>query len=129
MIKLLEILTRGLPRPESVSRRDRESSKVTRSEASCSVSSQKDYRPRPNSRPSSGRDKAKAQGRWRASSASSLEQDDATLTRNLFEQRLERVESELRRSAATQERESSGFKKVFKWEKKIYEDHLSSTKR
>ena len=39
------------PRAESVSHRDRESSKVTRSEASCSVSSQNAYRPRPSSRP------------------------------------------------------------------------------
>ena len=116
---------RPSPRPEYVSHCDRESSKVTRSEASCSVSSQKDYRPRLNSRPSSGQDKAKAQGRQRASSTSSLEQDDATLTRNLFEQRLERVESELRRSVATQERESSKFKKVFKWDKKIYEDQFT----
>ena len=54
-----------------------------------------------------------------------MEQDDATWTKNLFEQRLERVESELRRSAAIQEREFSGFKKVFKGEKKIYEDQFN----
>ena len=54
-----------------------------------------------------------------------MEQDDATWTKNLFEQKLERVESELRRSAAIQKRESSRFKKAFKWEKKIYEDQFN----
>ena len=76
---------------------------------SCSVSSQKAYRPRrsPSSRPSSGLDEAKVQGRRRTTSVSSLEQEDA---KNLLEQWPERVELELRRSAAVQERESSMFK-------------------
>ena len=61
----------------------------------------------------------------RTSSFSSLEQEDAAWAQNLLEQRLERVESELRRSAVIQERESSNVKNAFKWEKKIYEDQFN----
>ena len=58
---------------------------------SCSVSSQKAYRPRPSPSawPSSGLDKAEVQGRRRTTSVSSLEQEDAVWAKNLLEQRLE----------------------------------------
>ena len=115
---------RPSPRPESVSRCDGESSKVTRSEAFSSVSSQRAYRPR--GRPSFGLDKATVQGRRRTSSVFSLEQEDA---KNLLEQRPERVKSELRRSAAVQEREHSNVKMLLSGRKRSMRINSTSTRR
>ena len=97
---------------------------------SCSVSSQKDYRPRPSpsSRPRNGLDGAKVQGQRTTTSVSSLEQDDAAWAKSLLEQWPERVELELRRSAAIQERQSSMFKMLLSGRKRFMRINSTSTR-